>query len=368
MHPDKLGEAGGGQRPGEQEVAGGEGGHAADLPGRGDLADRLDSGPGMGLGQPGDIVDDLRPAGLDPAVVAVGGLGDARRCGGIVEHPADIVQERGPIALQGQDIVAAPVEDRLGGGFLAVHRVGGDDPPLQRKEGQQLRHHRDLVGAAVDLALAQDHTLLACPGADHVQRPRSGPTIERAPGGLAVDCHHLAGLGGERGHEPAEANLEGLGVEQTEQARERVVAGNTARQRQEPTQERLLRPSERRHADAGLGTGQGRGQGDQQDLQEIVALRGSARSAKHARNRSIPPLPSRSGQPQADPDEKRFYKPLMRFPWGRPQPGSPTATWSATKAPRRPMGRPGPRVVSWSVCSSSSALSSAPRMITSAER
>ncbi len=270
-----------------------------------------------GLGQPGDIVDDLRPAGLDPAVVAVGGLGDARRCGGIVEHPADIVQERGPIALQGQDIVAALVEDRLGGGFLAVHRVGGDDPPLQRKEGQQLRHRRDLVGAAVDLALAQDHTLLACPGADHVQRPRSGPTIERAPGGLAVDCHHLAGLGGERGHEPAEANLEGLGVEQTEQARERVVAGNTARQRQEPTQERLLRPSERRHVDAGLGTGQGlrprRSAGSPRD-RCALPLRGSARSAKHARNRSIPPLPSRSGQPQADPDEKRFYKPLMRSP------------------------------------------------------
>ncbi len=45
---------------------------------------------------------------------------------------------------------------------------------------------------------------------------------------------------------------------------------------------------------------------------------------------------------------------------GRLSPFGPPATWSATKAPRSPMGRGGPAVVSSAVCSSSSALISAP--------
>ncbi len=40
------------------------------------------------------------------------------------------------------------------------------------------------------------------------------------------------------------------------------------------------------------------------------------------------------------------------------------ATWSATYAPRRPIGRGGPSVLSRTVCSSSSAFSSAPSSTT----
>ena len=45
---------------------------------------------------------------------------------------------------------------------------------------------------------------------------------------------------------------------------------------------------------------------------------------------------------------------------GRFSPSGPPATWSATKAPRSPIGRGLPAVVSFAVCNSSSALISAP--------
>ena len=52
-------------------------------------------------------------------------------------------------------------------------------------------------------------------------------------------------------------------------------------------------------------------------------------------------------------------QPVRRMRWILPQ---SAATWSATKAPRSPIGRSGGVVVSSRVCSSSSALSSAPKI------
>jgi hypothetical protein len=62
-------------------------------------------------------------------------------------------------------------------------------------------------------------------------------------------------------------------IEQPEQARESIVAGNPARQPQKPAQKRLLGLAEQGHVDAGLGPAQGRAQRDQQDLQQIMPLR-----------------------------------------------------------------------------------------------
>jgi hypothetical protein len=69
-------ETGGGERPREQVVAGGERGPAVLLARGGDLADRPEAGKFVGFGEPGDVVDDRGAAGLDAAVVAVGGGGD----------------------------------------------------------------------------------------------------------------------------------------------------------------------------------------------------------------------------------------------------------------------------------------------------
>ena len=257
-------------------------------------------------------------ADLDPAVIAVGGFGPVIRRGRrVVEQRADILKQGRLVALEREHIVAATVDDRLRRRPLAVHGVSRDGAAVKAEQRQQLRQGRDL--AAVDLALAEDEPLLAAPGADHMEWATTSAPVERPPGGLAVDRHHLPDPRGERRDEAAEAGLERCGVEQAEQARERVVAGDATRQGEEPTQERLLRSPEFRHVDARLGTGQYRSQRDQHQLKQIVALRiarariGQIRKARPKPLHPAPPEPF--GAAQADPATKKFYKFLMRFPW-----------------------------------------------------
>ena len=102
-------------------------------------------GKTVAFGQPGHVVDDHRAPRLDAAVVAVDGLGAIVRDGrGIVEPQAHVVVQRRLVALQRQDVVATALQDGLRGGALAVHRVGGDDPALERQERQQLGQGPDL--------------------------------------------------------------------------------------------------------------------------------------------------------------------------------------------------------------------------------
>ena len=93
-------EPGGGERPREQVVAGRGGRLVALLARGGDLADRGEAREGVGFGEPGDVVEERATAGLDPAVVAVGGDGAVvRRRLGVVEQQADVVVQRGWLAL-----------------------------------------------------------------------------------------------------------------------------------------------------------------------------------------------------------------------------------------------------------------------------
>ena len=205
-----------------------------------------------------------------------------------------------------------------------MHRVGGDDLPVEGEQRQQLGQGLDLVAVAGDLLLAQHQPLLDRPGAHQVQRPAAALAVEAAPGGLAVDRDHLAGPGllGERRDEAAEAGLEGIGIEQPEEPREGVVARDAALQAQKTPQKRLLGAPEQGHVDAAFSAAQGGRQRDQQDLQQIVALGIAA-----ARVRQIPetgPKPlhaavlrkSKAAAHQAHAKSKRFYKFHMRFPWG----------------------------------------------------
>jgi len=214
MSPHNFCEAGRRQRLGEQIVAGGSRRFAVDLARRGDFADRLQARKAMGFGEPGDVVDDLGAAGLDPAVIAVGGGGDLVRWGlGIVEQEAHVLEQRRLVALERQAVVAAAFKDRLGGRFLGVHGVGGDDLPLERQEGQQLGQRADLVALAVDATLAEHQALLDRPGAHQVERSAAVLVVERAPHRFAVHRDHAAGaldLTAERPDEPAEGRFKGL--------------------------------------------------------------------------------------------------------------------------------------------------------------
>ncbi len=151
---------------------------------------------------------------------------------------------------------------------MAVHRVGGHDPAVEREQ------RLDLVAGGGHFLLAQHQALPDRPGAHQVQRPAAALAVEAAPGRLAVDGDDRTGPGllGKRRDEAAEAGLERVGIEQAEDPREGVVTRDAAFQAQQATQQWLLGAPEQRHVDAAFGAAQHRRQRDQQDLQQIVAL------------------------------------------------------------------------------------------------
>jgi hypothetical protein len=192
----------------------------------------------MAFAQAAGVVHDLCAAGLDAAVIAVGGrehIGGGRVR--IVHQQTNVGEQGRAIGLERQALVATLVEDRPGRDLLAVHRIGGHDPALERQQRQQLGQRRALVAVAVDLALAEHEALLDRPGADQMERSASATAVERASRGLAVDRHHRSTVAldpaGESSDEPAEAGLEHFRIEQPEPTREGVVAGHPTRQPQE---------------------------------------------------------------------------------------------------------------------------------------
>ena len=165
-------EARGRKRPGEQVIAGRGGGPAGLLTRGGDLADGLEPRKAVVFGEPGDVVDDRGAAGLDAAVVAIGGGGEVVRRGlWVVEQQPHVLVQRRLVGLERQSVGAAAVENRLRRILLTVHGVGGDDAAIERQQGEQRRHGRDLVRLGGDPQLAEHQARLACPGADQVQGP-----------------------------------------------------------------------------------------------------------------------------------------------------------------------------------------------------
>ena len=161
MGSHHLGETAGLERLGQKVVAFGGRALAVDLTGGGHLGDRGEAGEVVAFSEPGDIVDDDRAPGLDAAVIAVDRLADVGDRGrGIVQPQAHVLEQRRLIAFQSQTVIAATVQNGLRGGVLAVHRVGGDDVPLEGEQRQQLGQGRDLVAVAGDLLLPQHQALL----------------------------------------------------------------------------------------------------------------------------------------------------------------------------------------------------------------
>jgi hypothetical protein len=107
--------------------------------------------------------------------------------------------QRRLIALERKGIIAALVDDLKGDVALAVERVHGRDAALQGQHLQKLGTRRDLVRLGIGCDLAEHQTLLAAPGADHVQSRFGARTVERSAQDLAVNRDNaLAGLGKAR--------------------------------------------------------------------------------------------------------------------------------------------------------------------------
>ncbi|MCC2690741.1 MAG: hypothetical protein K0S21_3544, partial [Rhizobiaceae bacterium] len=115
MGAGDLTEALGRQRRAEQ-IVDGLGGHlGAGFAGSDHLADGGEAGPLMTFSQPADVGRDRAGAGLDPAMIAIDRGVRIRRSGfGIVEEQRDIAMQGSLVSFEGQDIVAALIDDPPG--------------------------------------------------------------------------------------------------------------------------------------------------------------------------------------------------------------------------------------------------------------
>ncbi len=147
----------------------------------------------------------------------------------------------------------------------------GHQTPFEHQAIQQFGDGGDLIGLAIDPALAQHQPLLARPRADQMQRRLVAPAVEGSPHRLAVDSDDLPLDGpGKRARPRQEAGLEGVRVNEQEDPPEGVMRGNTMGQGQE-----LLQPSELAAAVQGdifpaLGAGDHGAHGNHYNIQESV--------------------------------------------------------------------------------------------------
>ena len=104
-----------------------------------------------------------------------------------------------------------------------------------------------------------------------MQRRLAAGRVEGAAQDLTVDRDDALGGFGEPRHEALKAGAELVGIEQTKDTAERVVARRAMLQGQKTAQERFLVLGELGHVHRALPATQNRAQRNHQDFQQIVA-------------------------------------------------------------------------------------------------
>ena len=271
MMSGDLVETFGGKLRAEEIVYALAGGLVADLTAALDLADGRQAWPVVLVLEPSDIARERGATDLDAAMAGIDLAVDAVALDlRIVEEQGDIGVQGGLISLEGEQVVAALIDDLPGDLPLAADRIDGDDRALEREHFQELRDCGDLVRLAIDGQLAEHQALVGRPGGDQMQRRAARGAVERPAQGLAVDRHHASGAFGKAPHEGQETVVELDRVEQTKDAAEGVMARDAMVQPQELAQKRLLRATEQRHIRAVLAAAQHCAEGNHQNLLQIV--------------------------------------------------------------------------------------------------
>lgn len=158
-----------------------------------DHRERFEIGPLLGLGKARQWVEGIATARFQPTVILPHGFGGRVRrtfLGG-VELDEEVTHRIGQdrlIVLDHQQVVGAPIPDRLGNIRLGTHRIDGDDDPFQRQTGQQFRNRRLLVRLLRRRPLSQHQTGAGGKGTDQMEWRRIH--LDRAAAGLAIDDHH----------------------------------------------------------------------------------------------------------------------------------------------------------------------------------
>lgn len=139
--------------------------------------------------EPSDVVADAVAALFEAAMVGIGCL--VRRLDQIswriVEEADDVGMGRRAVALEGQQVVAAPAHDGLGDSAPRSHGVDGDEGAPQFEAFEQERDGGDLVGFDVGGLLAEHEALAGRPGGDEMRRLAALAAGMRAARSLAID-------------------------------------------------------------------------------------------------------------------------------------------------------------------------------------
>src|SRR5262249_13973098 len=117
-------------------------------------ANRPQAAPLLPPAQPRHLLQDGVAAALPTTMTPLLGLVKGQLGGlvvqGFLQTLLDVLQQLFLVALDRQDVVAAPSDDSLGNLLLAAHRVDADQSPLQLQQLQQPGNGRDFVGIGGD--------------------------------------------------------------------------------------------------------------------------------------------------------------------------------------------------------------------------
>jgi hypothetical protein len=237
-------------------------------------------------------------------------------------------EQRPVVAFQLQRVVAPLGADLTGHARVAMQGVGGDDAAFQGHGFQRRQGRRHLV-AARRMAARERQARLGVPDADHQRRHEGAAALVAAPQALAVDSHDTLRrrkpeFGAQRRLKPGERLGHLLGIEQTEEATEAVVARRAMRQVDDLRQLGLVGGGEIGNVDAGLGPTQSRRERNEQYRRQIVTRVEVTRIAHLVKNG----------------DQRLQYRPPpnQEASSESTSPSSATALYS-TAIPLRPRGR-----------------------------
>lgn len=131
------------------------------------------------------------------------------------------------VLLQHQQVIALPVSDALGDLLLRPHRIERDEGAFQLQRIQDVRDRRNLVRTLLDAPLRQHYGLLTGPSAHHLERRAPPAGVEGAAQRLPIDGDDLpVERVDARGRPRREAGLEGIGIDEAEDAAEGVMRGD----------------------------------------------------------------------------------------------------------------------------------------------
>ena len=197
--------------------------------GAADLGDLCRAGEVHPAGQVRRGGDDLDAAGDPPAPGSVDGP-----MGGDV-LPGQRLQDRselGPVALDGQDVVAAGVDDDLGGVVLGMHRIQGDHCTTisaQVEQSEKGSHGGDLVALRRGRQLSEHGPGGVVHSSDQVRQDTIGAA--RAAQALPVDGDHPTPRDGRRPgpHVRPDHAGQDRGVDRRQDPADRCLRRNPAR-------------------------------------------------------------------------------------------------------------------------------------------